>query len=317
MKKSLKIIGIVIGIIVLAIAGLAAWVSFTDLPVYEVRNLPVQVPTDSLSLARGEKIVELVCASCHRSEDGLLNGRLFSPESEGFGELWSGNLTRHPTAGLGRYQDGEIAWLLRTGIKRDGHLAGPFMMYPHLSDEDLAAVIAYLRSDAPSLQASGVVRKSRQSFLARALFKIGVFKPLPFEGKPQPTPEPSDQLAYGRYLATARYECSSCHSASFETYNVMEPEKSPGFMGGGNPIPDLKFNYVSSRNITPDPETGIGKWTREEFKVAIQNGIRPDKSPLTFNMPRFSMLTDEEIDAIWAYLQTVPALNTSQAVAGK
>ena len=317
MKKFLKILGLILGVIVLAIAGIAAWVNFSDTPAYEVKNLDIQLPTDSLSLARGGKIVELVCAYCHRSEDGLLNGKLFSPESEGFGEIWSGNLTNHPTAGLGRYKDGEIAYLLRTGIKRTGELAGPFMMYPNLSDEDMAAVIAYLRSDVPSVQASDVVHKSRYSFLAKALYKFGAFKPLPYEGKPLHTPDPSDPVAYGRYLVTARFECSSCHSASFETYNVLEPEKSPGYLGGGNPVADKNFNHVLSRNITPDPELGIGKWTKEEFKQAIQNGIRPDKTPLTFTMPRFDVLTDEEIDAIWAYLQTVPALNTSPAVAAK
>jgi mono/diheme cytochrome c family protein len=317
MKKFLKILGLILGVIVLAIAGIAAWVNFTGTPTYEVKNPSIQLPTDSISLARGGKIVELVCAHCHRSENGLLNGKLFSPESEGYGEIWSGNITNHPTAGLGRYKDGEIAYLLRTGIKRDGKLAGPYMLFPHLSDEDMAAVIAYLRSDAPSVQASDVVHKTRYSFMVNALIKFGIFKPLPYEGKPKFMPGPSGLVAYGRYLATARYECSTCHSASYETYTAMEPEKSPGYMGGGTLVPDVNFNYMPSRNITPDKETGIGKWTKEEFKLAIQNGIRPDKTPLTFTMPRFDVLTDEEIDAIWAYLQTVPALNTSPAVAAK
>jgi len=316
MKRILKILGVLLGVIVLILAGVAAWVGLTDLPVYPVQNLSVNIALDSVSLARGKNIVENNCAHCHRGDDGKLSGRLFSPESEGFGEIWSGNITNHPTLGLGRYQDGEIAYLLRTGLKRDGKLAGPFMMYPNLSDEDLAAVIAYLRSDAPSVQATDVERVTKYSFLAKALIKFGVFKPLPYEGKPVPTPPKSDEIAYGRYLATVLYDCSSCHSSSFETYNVVEPEKSPGYFGGGNLIADHDFKTTPSRNITPHPEQGIGKWTPEQFQMAVRAGARPDGSVLTMSMPRFAM-SDEELNAIWAYLRTVPALSTAVAASGE
>ncbi len=316
MKRILKILGILLGVIVLAIAGIAAWISLTDLPDYPVQNLSISLPSDSLSLAMGKSIVENTCAHCHRGEDGKLSGKLFSPESEGFGEIWSGNLTNHPTLGLGRYQDGEIAYLLRTGVKRDGKLAGPFMMYPNLSDEDLAAVIAYLRSDAPSVQASEAKRTTKYSFLAKALIKLGAFKPLEYTGKPVPKPPKSDPIAYGRYLATAVYECSSCHSSSFETYNVVEPEKSPGYFVGGNPIADHDFKLTPSRNITPHQESGIGKWTLEQFQAAVRSGVRPDGATLSVAMPRIP-LSDEEMSAIWAYLRTVPALETISDASGK
>ncbi len=316
MKRILKILGVLLGVIVLAIAGIAAWVSLSDMPVYPVQKLPVNLSVDSASLARGKNIVENHCAHCHRGDDGKLSGRLFSPESEGFGEIWSGNITNHPTLGLGRYQDGEIAYLLRTGVKRDGKLAGPFMMFPNISDEDLAAVIAYLRSDAPSVQASDEKHATKYSFLAKALIKLGAFKPLPYEGKPIITPPTSDQVAYGRYLAVAVYECYSCHSASFETNNVLEPEKSPGYFAGGNPISDHDFKQTPSRNITPHPEQGIGKWTPEQFQMAVRAGVRPDGSVLTMSMPRFSM-PEEELSAIWAYLRTVPALQATVTASGK
>ncbi len=311
------LIDYLLGIIVLAIAGTAAWVNFTDTPTYEVKELDIQLPTDSLSLANGARIAKTVCAYCHQGESGKLDGKLFSPESEGFGEIWSGNLTQHPTAGLGRYKDGEIAYLLRTGIKRDGKLAGPFMFFPNLSDEDLAAVIAYLRSDVPEVEASAEVRTTRYSFLANALMKFGAFKPLTYDAKPRPTPAVTDRIAYGRYLATARYDCASCHAGSFETYNVVEPEKSPGYLAGGNLIADHDFKTTPSRNITPHPDQGIGKWTEEQFLAAVKSGIRPDGSALSTAMPRLALLADEEVSAIWAYLQTVPPLESTIAKAGK
>ncbi|MCF8247867.1 MAG: c-type cytochrome [Saprospiraceae bacterium] len=317
MKKLLKILGIVFGLLVLAIAATAAWVGLTDTPTYETKSLEIQLPTDSLSLVNGAKIARTVCAYCHQGESGKLDGKLFSPESEGFGEIWSGNLTNHPTAGLGKYKDGEIAYLLRTGIKRDGKLAGPFMFFPNLSDEDMADVIAFLRSDAPEVQPADDVRSSRYSFLAKALIKFGAFQPLDYEGKPLLAPPTTDQVAFGRYLATTRYDCAGCHSASFETNNIMEPEKSPGYLAGGNPIADHDFNHVPSRNITPHPEQGIGKWTKEQFVASVRSGIRPDGTALSTAMPRFVLQDEEEIDAIWAYLQTVSSMETTIATAGK
>lgn len=189
-------------------------------------------------------------------------------------------------------------------------------MFPNLSDEDVAAVITYLRSDAPSVQASDAKHASKHSFLAKALYKLGVFKPMPYEGKPISTPPKNDQIAYGRYLAVAVYECYACHSASFETNNVLEPEKSPGYFAGGNPIADHDFNHTPSRNITPHPENGIGKWTLDQFQMAVRAGARPDGSILSTAMPRVVM-SDEEMSAIWAYLRTVPALQATVAASGK
>ncbi len=307
----MKILGIIVGIIVLAIACTAAWVNFTDLPTFPVKNLDIQLPTDSASIAHGAKIARTVCGGCHAGESGKWDGKLFLPKSVGMGDIWSGNITRHPTAGLGRYEDGEIEYLLRTGIKKDGNVVGPFMYFPNLSDEDVAAVIAFLHSDAPELEASDAVRATQYSFLAKALIKFGIFKPLIFDDRPKVTPPATDLVAYGRYLVTARYDCTGCHAASFEAHNILEPEKTPGYLAGGNHISDHATLNVVSRNITPHPEQGIGKWTFEQFRQAFVSGVRPDGTALSIVMPRFAMLDSTEVSAIWAYLQTVPALETN------
>lgn len=311
MKKFLKILGLVLGVILLVILATAAWVNFTDLPTYQPQQLEVKLPTDSLSLANGAKIARTVCAYCHRSDNGTFDGKLFSDESEGFGEIWSANLTHHPNANIAKYSDGELAYLLRTGVKKDGKMAGPFMLFPKLSDEDLAAVIAFLRSDAPELHASEAVRHSRYSFLAKALIKFGVFDPLEYEGKPITAPAATDHVAFGRYLATSRYDCAGCHSANFETNNILEPEKSVGYFAGGNILKGHDGKYVASRNITPHPLQGIGKWTEEQFKHAVRSGVRPDGTALSTAMPRFVLQDEAEIEAIWAYLKTVPAMETT------
>lgn len=313
MKKSFKILGTLLGVIVLAVACTAAWVQFTALPTNPVKNLDIQLPTDPLSIARGAKIARTSCIGCHAGESGKWDGKLFLPKSEGLGDIWSGNITHHPTAGLGRYKDGEIAYLMRTGIKKNGNVVGPFMYFPNLSDEDVAAVIAFLRTDAPELEASDAMPTINYSFLAKALIKFGVFKPLAYDGKPKTTPPASDPVAYGRYLATARYDCAACHGASFDSHNFLEPEKSPGYLAGGNLVSNHSTVATLSRNITPHPEQGIGKWTFEQFRQAMVSGIRPDGSALGIAMPRFALLDSTEVGAIWAYLRTVPALETNTA----
>jgi mono/diheme cytochrome c family protein len=314
MKKALKILGVIVGVIVLLIAAFAAWVQLTPLPKFEPQSLDITVSRDSLSVARGRKIIETGCVGCHLGEDGKLSGRLFSRATDPFGEYWSRNITRHPEKGIGSYKDGELAYLLRTGIRPNGEWAGPYMSSPMMSDEDIACMIAFLRSDSPLLEASEASHpEPKYSFLAKMLIKLGALKPYPYDGKPQTAPPATDQIAYGRYLATAVYDCFNCHSASFETNNRFEPEKSPNYFGGGNPMHDIDFNPVVSANITMHKTDGIGAWTKEQFAEAIRTGARPDQRVLSIAMPRYGLLDDQEIDAIWAYLQTVPVLDKEVA----
>ncbi|MBK8505068.1 MAG: hypothetical protein IPL46_24410 [Saprospiraceae bacterium] len=233
-----------------------------------------------------------------------------------FGEWWSANITKHPD-GLGRYSNGELAYLLRTGIQKNGTL-NPFMLFPNLSDEDLGAVIGYLRSDNSSTQPSPVQRKTPDySFLAKALFKLGAIKPFPFDEEPIIAPSKSDKFAYGKYLANSVFVCAECHSESFETFNYADPESSPGFFGGGNPLEDMDFVVVPSRNLTPHPTDGIGNWNLDQFGQAVQSGLRPDGSGISNAMPRFLLLKEDEIEAIWEYLKTVPSIENEKLAKGK
>ncbi len=314
MKKAFKILGIILGVIALLIAAFAAWVQLTPLPKFEPQSLDITVSRDSLSVARGRKVVETHCVGCHLGEDGKLSGRLFTKPDDPFGVIWSRNITNHPEKGIGSYKDGELAYLFRTGIRPNGEWAGPYMSFPMMSDEDVACLIAYLRSDSPLIQASEATHpEPKYTFLAKALIKMELFKPYPYDGKPKTAPPATDQIAYGRYLATAVYDCFNCHSASFETNNHFEPEKSPRFFGGGNPMHDMDFQPVVSANITMHKTAGIGSWTKEEFAAAVRTGARPDQRILSGAMPRYGLLDDQETDAIWAYLQTVPALDNELA----
>lgn len=310
MKKALKIFGyLMLGLLAIVI-GLAAYIQFSAIPVYPVNPPGLTITPDSALVAEGRRIVMTDCAHCHRASDGKLSGEIWLDDPV-FGTLWTGNITQHPAAGIGAYTDGELALLLRTGIKRDGHFAGPWMTFPLVSDQDLAAIIAFLRSDAPEVQAVDKPQPPADLKFIGKMFVKMFLKPVATSYPQQsiPTPSPADTLAYGCYLATGRWECYRCHSASFETNNDFEPEKSTGYFSGGNPITTKEGLDINSANITPDRETGIGNWTLAQFTEAVRFGKRPDGRSLNPAMPPMSMLTDTEISALWAYLRTVPAIH--------
>lgn len=313
MKKALKIFGyVLIGLLVL-ILGLAAYIQLAPMPTYEVKAPDLKITADSARIAEGRRITMTMCVHCHRGPDGKLSGDLWVSD-DAFGKIWSANLTQHPDAGIGRYTDAELMHALRTGIKRDGHISGPFMMFRNMSDEDMAAIIAFLRSDAPEVQPSERRQPPAElAFLGNLWLKM-LIKPMPYPEKPIIAPPPSDKLAYGRYLVNGKWECFTCHSASFETNNLDEPEKSKGYLGGGNHLADAHGNSAISANITPDRETGIGAWTEAQFAGAVRFGKRPDGKSLSPLMPPMTVLTDEEVSAIWVYLQTVPAISNNVKV---
>ncbi|MEZ4826348.1 MAG: c-type cytochrome [Bacteroidia bacterium] len=310
MKKILKITGIVIGILILIVAVFTAYSTwkFNHLPPLPVTPLAIRAVSDSATIAEGKKIVLSVCGYCHMNENGTLSGNLFATREEGFGEIWAANITRNK---LDKYTDGELAFTIRKGVNREGRLLGPFMMHPNLSDQDVTAIISFLRSDHPATQPADFTPPAPDYSLLAKVFigGLGFFQPMDDSIQPWPHPDPSDPVSHGRYLANVRLGCFGCHSASFETNDIVKPENSVNYMGGGNPVHTQdRSAYVISPNITPHPTDGIGKWSEEQFSQALIAGVRPGKPPINPAMPRFNFLSEEEIHALWSYLKTVPPL---------
>lgn len=310
MKKVLKILGILLGIVALILAAGAAYIHIDGIPKYETHPPELTVTADSAMIAEGKRLATMVCSQCHMAANGRMEGQQMKDLPAMFGKAWSANITRDEKYGTGRYTDGELAYLLRTGIKKDGEYAPPWMpKFPHLSDHDLHSVIAYLRSDAPELEP--VAKKQpmcQPTFFAKFLAHVA-FKPLPYPEAPIVAPPSTDKVAFGRYMATGKVECFGCHSPSFENTNIMEPEKTPGYFSGGNQMPDKEGQIRITRNLTPDKETGIGNWTEEQFIKAVKYGQRDGKPALQYPMVPYSAMTDEEVSAIWAYLQTIPPIH--------
>jgi mono/diheme cytochrome c family protein len=313
--RLLKWIGIAIVIVVVVIGAAAAYVAMAPIPHYPIVKVEFPVDVTPERVARGKRSVEMLCASCHMdSTTGGLTGRLMPDVPTQFGEAFSLNITAHQAKGIGGWTNGEIAYLLRTGIARDGRYTPPWMVkLPNASDEDLRDIIAFLRSDDPLVQAREVDgQPSRPSFLTKALCRIA-FKPFPYPAQEITGPAPDDAVGTGRYLVNSRLLCYSCHSADFKTNDDVHPENSPGYLAGGNPMPDIGGKLVHTANLTPDAETGIGRWSSADFRRAIKEGIRPDNRPLRYPMVPYRSLSDAEAGAIYAYLRSVPPIRNKVA----
>ncbi|HVK38095.1 MAG TPA: c-type cytochrome [Candidatus Kapabacteria bacterium] len=309
MKKFFKILGIVIGSIVVLVGIAALFIQLRGIPSYEPKKLAVTIDYTPERVERGRRLGNTLCADCHTElSSGKLIGKHMSDMPKEFGTVYSKNITHDPTHGIGAWTDGELVFFLRTGIARAGNFNPVMGGFPRMSDEDMYSIIAWLRSDDARLAATPVASKeSEWSFLAKALAHFA-FLPKEMPDKPIPTPDINDRVAYGRYIATGVADCFTCHSADFKTMDTDVPERSERFFGGGNAMPDLTGTVIHTSNITPDKETGIGAWTEQQFIRAVRDGFRPDNTPLRYPMSRYTDLTEQEIGAVYAYLRTVPAI---------
>jgi len=163
--------------------------------------------------------------------------------------------------------------------------------YYYFSDADLGAIIGYVRS-LPAIETALPSNEIRP--IGRLLFAVGQLSLQPAAGldhfAPQvPAPVAGVRVEYGKYLADTAGGCSSCHG--------------PGFSGGK--IPQAPPNAVLAANITA---AGLGAWSEADFIRAIRTGMRPDGRVLNTSMPwpYYAQMTDDELRAIWRFLQAVP-----------
>jgi mono/diheme cytochrome c family protein len=312
----------VCGVILLAIGALAA-IGVSYLAIRKPAQRPAsahKIEATPERLARGKYLVHhvTICFDCH-AERTTAYGLPVKPGREGVGGfIWNkdigfpgvlaaANITPDPETGLGQWTDGEILRAMREGVDREGNALFPIMPYGHyksLSDEDANAIVAYLRTLAP-------IRYERpERSLDVPLNFIVKFIPQPVEA-PVTAPDRSDEVAYGKYLVTIA-ACAECH-----TPKDAQGETLPGkeFAGGWEMHgPGVR---VVTANITPHPDTWMGKATKEEFigrfkafaNVNAANAPQAEKGKNTL-MPwlTYSGMTEEDLGAMYAYLKTVPAI---------
>jgi mono/diheme cytochrome c family protein len=279
---------------------------------YDAQLPAIARATSGEALARGERLYGTLCSSCH-AEPGEIRacGAVLHNFPSSFGTIRSSNLTRDPQQGIGGHTDGEIARMIRHGVRFDGCYSRTMPRLRLLGDEDIAAIIGFLRSGdrrfaacdrSPATGGLSIAGKIALAFL-------GPGPPQgpggPFSTATLPVPQRGPTAAYGRYLATAIYGCVACH-----TDGVAEVEAklgAPDLLAGGLELPDPRGNAVVSTNLTPD-ETGIGRWTLADFQRTLKTGIDPTGSVVRSPMPILRSTDAVEIEAIFTYLRSVRAV---------
>ncbi|MGH9387864.1 MAG: c-type cytochrome [Vicinamibacterales bacterium] len=321
MKILLRIILGIVGLVaVVAACGLAyLFLSYPRVPPAG----DVRITATPEALARGEYLVDHVsiCFDCHSERDwdkfaGPLKPGTLGKGGEAFdktvdpqfpGAVYAKNIT---PAGIGSWTDGEVLRAVVEGVSRDGTPLFPLMPYPRygqMSEDDVHAMIAYVRTLKPIENA--VPDRSLDfpmNLIVRTIPGPAVFKP---------RPPASDKIVYGEYMTNAAL-CSECHTP-MDSQGQPLPGKT---FAGGNTFkhPNYGFRVVTA-NITPDADTGIGSWTEQQFIDKFKGFETPNDQTLSdaeqrqnTAMPwtRYAGMTREDLAAIYAYLRTLqPVVN--------
>ena len=199
---------------------------------------------------------------------------------------------------------------LRNGERRDGRLLAPVMPYEwfhEMSDEDALAVARYLKSLPP---VSHAVKQS-PSFA----FKLG--KLLFLGPKPSASvtaPPRAANAQYGSYLAQHAGLCADCHTPRGGLQS--QPDRSRLFAGMAHPPKEFP---AKPTNLTPDADTGIGRWSEADFIQTIRTGTRLNGELLKPFMPwrQIRRMSDDDLRAIYAFLRTLPPIRNDDAPAAQ
>jgi mono/diheme cytochrome c family protein len=250
---------------------------------------------------RGEYLVRGImgCGNCHTpigalgfETDKELAGRLVE-DGEAF-TAFAPNIT--PAGPVADWSDAELARAIREGIRPDGSLIGPpmpFALYRGLGDEDLAAVVAFLRT-LPAVENEPGASEYR-------------FPLPPAYGPPVESvtaPERGVTVEYGAYLAGPVAHCTECHTPM----GPQGPMLDTALGQGGFEFPG-PWGVSVAPNITSS-EDGLAGYSDAEVAAMITEGRRPDGTPMLPPMPyhHFAAMTPEDLEAVILYLRTVPPL---------
>lgn len=218
MKKLLKLLkwtGIVLLVLILLVS---ATVALRQNLQYEAPYPDIKASADTNIIARGKQLVlgPAHCVICHGPDnaDSLMANRLDVPLHGGhewklpFGSIYARNITPDVETGIGKLQDKEIARILRYGVNAKGNAVLDFMPFHNMSDEDLTAVISYLRSQKP---VSNKVPEHQFNMMGKVL-KAFMVKP---HGPTVDVPKSvirDTSINYGKYLTMSVANCNGCHT---------------------------------------------------------------------------------------------------------
>ncbi len=311
MKKLLKILSVIAGIIIVTILAGAIYFSTAFPKVDPPQNIKVEMSPERIS--RGNYLANhvTVCMDCHSKRDWskysgpivpstIGSGGDVFDEKAGFpGKVFMKNIT---PAVIGNWTDGEIIRAITCGVNNNDKALFPIMPYPNynnLTQDDLYSIVAFIRSLKPI---ANKIPETELNFPLNFIVKtmpIRTYNPMKFDR--------NNPIEYGKYLVTIA-GCKSCHSKS------EKGEPIPGMeFGGGEEFP-FPSGTVRSMNLTPENETGIGQWTKETFIKRFKDFSSDSAKVFSvskndFNTPMpwtmYAGMTEEDLSAIFDYLRTL------------
>ena len=295
MKRVVRIVAIVLGSFlgIVLLAGVVLYLMGNARlnKVYDFPASNLTLPQDAASIEYGKHRVDTLCQGCHGEDlSGIDNWFNAGP----LGAIDSANLTAGEGGVGSEFTTEDYVRAIRHGIGPDGK---PIFMpavvsTAHLSDEDLGAIIAYLKTIPP---VDHEMDGKQFTPLAKIMLAAGLLDKLPVETVSHEVrvtaPERGATVEYGEYLVNTN-DCRVCHG--------------PDLNGG--PFPDPTITKISP-NLTPGGEPG--DWSEEDFIITIRTGVTPSGHQLDSEfMPwqDYATFYDEELKAVWLYLQSLPDL---------
>jgi mono/diheme cytochrome c family protein len=321
-KKLLKIAGVLLALLLLAVAGVYAWATIATNRLLaqtfdtHLADFPIPFPIEPAEVSamgltedsarqlaqkraveRGQHLVtaRYTCIACH----GPNFGGGVMVDAFPIGSLLAPNLTLGTGSRTADFKPQDWDRIVRHAVLRDGHPAVmPSEDFQHMSDQELSDIVSYIRSLPP---VDNTVPKSTFGPLGKVLVATGKMRLsaslIGSHTAPHPVRPPEEAVSaeFGKHLASV---CMGCHG----------PDFSGGPIAGGDP------SWPPARNLTPDA-TGLKGWTYDQFMTALAKSQRPDgttlRAPMTLMASYGQSMKDVERRALWAYLQSLPPVGKS------
>jgi mono/diheme cytochrome c family protein len=266
---------------------------------------------DPAQIARGKYIFGAAGGcGCHTEPKGIPNagGRKFDGP---FGTVYSSNITPDTKTGIGGWTDEQIITAIRLGRRPSGERilpVHPFTSFNGMAEDDLQALVAFLRSVPP------VSRSVPAKKIAIPMFE-SVFLPawlVTFASKETPpTTAPTSGIARGEYLVHAVGHCGECHTPRSALTMAVDNSR---FLAGNSKKTGPEGQ--AAPNITPDKSTGLGDWTEEQIVTYLGTGNRPDGDvagglmgeSIQGTLAGYKDLSKADLQAIARYLKSLPPI---------
>jgi len=307
--KTLKWTGIAL---VLIIVGIVIFVQVSWDKSFDAEMPSISASSDSTVIARGRYLAygPAHCATCHMPMDKIMHVENTGEELPMIGgwELTippgtfrAPNITPDEETGIGNLTDMQIARSLRYSVSHKNKCVFPFMPFQNLSDEDLTAVVSFLRSQEP---VKNEVKPSELTFMGKAVMAFGLIQPVGPNGKPVAKHVKEPTAIYGSYLAHSVANCYGCH-----TERDLKTGKFIGepFAGGFRFEPDAfsdGYAFVPP-NLTPHKGTGImAEWSEEAFVNRFKGGRVHRGSPMPWGA--FSRMDTTDLKALYRFFMSLP-----------